>query len=85
ARMSLRGLEQQRDNAQREWQQVNSQLMTLQTQLSAHQARAEQAAQRSRRIDDDLAEAREQQAFLQEELEETRLQWQEANAAIEQY
>ncbi|MDO6806257.1 hypothetical protein Q4595_27625, partial [Wenyingzhuangia sp. 1_MG-2023] len=32
-----------------------------------------------------LAEAREQQAFLQEELEETRLQWQEANAAIEQY
>jgi chromosome segregation protein len=85
ARMRLRGLEQQRDNAQREWQQVNSQLMTLQTQLSAHQARAEQAAQRSRRIDDDLAEAREQQAFLQEELEETRLQWQEANAAIEQY
>ncbi len=83
AQLRMHTLEQQRDSAQREWQQASAQLTQLTSQLAAKQARAEQFAQRSERIDCDLEEAREQRMMQQEELEQLRIERQLAHDAIE--
>lgn len=80
--LKLRSLEQQRDTAQREQQQVSQRLITLKSQLSGKQARAEQFALRSDKLNNEIEETRQLQALEREQLEELRLQWQEAMSAI---
>ena len=81
--LKLRSLEQQRETAQREQQQVSQKLITLKSQLSGKQARAEQFALRTDKLNQDITEARQQQALEREALEELRLTWQEAMSAID--
>ena len=83
AQLRLRSLEQQRDSAQREQQQVAQKLITLKSQLSGKQARAEQFALRGDKLRSDVAEVQELQALEREQLEVLRLQWQEAMSAID--
>ena len=82
--LKLRSLEQQRETAQREQQQVSQKLITLKSQLSGKQARAEQFALRSDKINRDISEARETQALERENLEELRMTWQEAMSAVDE-
>src|SRR5690606_32831008 len=55
ALLRQRSLEQQRDTAQREMQQVVQKLITLKSQLSGKQARAEQFALRGDKLRSDVA------------------------------
>ena len=82
--LKLRSMEQQRETAQREQQQVSQKLITLKSQLSGKQARAEQFALRSDKLKQDIGESRQQQALEREQLEELRLQWQQAMSAIDE-
>ena len=82
AQLRLRSLEQQRETAQREQQQVSQKLITLKSQLSGKQARAEQFALRTDKLNQDINETREQQALERESLEELRMVWQDAMSAI---
>lgn len=82
--LKLRSTEQQREVAQRELQQASQQLIHLKSQLSGKQARAEQFALRSDKLDQDIAETRESQELERESLEEVRLQWQDAMSAIDE-
>ncbi len=83
AQLRLRSLEQQRDTAQREQQQVAQKLITLKSQLSGKQARAEQFELRGDKLRTEVAELQELQALEREQLEVLRLQWQEAMSAID--
>ncbi len=83
AQLRLRSLEQQRDTAQREQQQVAQKLITLKSQLSGKQARAEQFALRGDKLRNDVTEVQELQALEREQLEVLRLQWQDAMSAID--
>ncbi|QQD24544.1 chromosome segregation protein SMC [Venatoribacter cucullus] len=83
AQLRQRSLEQQRDTAQREQQQVAQKLITLKSQLSGKQARAEQFALRGDKLRTEVAELQELQALEREQLEVLRLQWQEAMSAID--
>ena len=83
AQLRLRSLEQQRDSAQREQQQVAQKLITLKSQLSGKQARAEQFALRGDKLRNDVSEVQELQALEREQLEVLRLQWQDAMSAID--
>jgi len=82
--LKLRSLEQQRETAQREQQQVSQKLITLKSQLSGKQARAEQFALRSEKLNKDIDEARQTQALERETLEELRMAWQEAMSAVDE-
>lgn len=82
--LKLRSAEQQREVAQRELQQASQQLIHLKSQLSGKQARAEQFAIRSDKLEQDIRETRELQTLERESLEEIRLQWQEAMSAIDE-
>ncbi|MDK2777469.1 MAG: chromosome segregation protein SMC [Pseudomonadota bacterium] len=82
--LKLRSLEQQRETAQREQQQVSQRLITLKSQLSGKQARAEQFALRSDKLNKDIEETRQLQTLEREQLEELRMQWQEAMSAIDE-
>lgn len=83
AQLNLRSLEQQRDNAQREQQQLSQKLMQMTSQLSGKQARAEQFNLRSAKLEQDLQENKELQILEREEIEILRLSWQEAMAAVD--
>src|SRR5690606_39222836 len=83
AQLRQRSLEQQRDTAQREQQQVAQKLITLKSQLSGKQARAEQFDLRGDKLRTEVAELQELQALEGEQLELLRLQWQEAVSAID--
>ncbi|QQD21850.1 chromosome segregation protein SMC [Oceanospirillaceae bacterium ASx5O] len=83
AQLRQRSLEQQRDTAQREQQQVAQKLITLKSQLSGKQARAEQFELRGDKLRTEVAELQELQALEREQLEVLRLQWQEAMSAID--
>ena len=83
AQLNLRSLEQQRDNAQREQQQLSQKLMQMTSQLSGKQARAEQFNLRSTKLEQDLQENKELQIVEREEIEVLRLAWQEALAAVD--
>ena len=82
--LKLRSLEQQRETAQREQQQVSQKLITLKSQLSGKQARAEQFALRSDKLNKDIEEARQTQTLERETLEELRMAWQEAMSAVDE-
>lgn len=83
AQLNLRSLEQQRDNAQREQQQLSQKLMQMTSQLSGKQARAEQFNLRSTKLEQDLQENKELQIVEREEIEVLRVAWQEALAAVD--
>ncbi len=80
--LRLQSLEQQRDVAQREWRTVSQKLMELKSRLSAQQAKAEQLALRTDKLDQSLAEMTETHQLESEELAALRLEWQEAMAAV---
>jgi chromosome segregation protein len=81
--LRLRSLEQQRDSAQRELQQISQKLVGVSSQLSGMKAKAEQLSLRTDKLDQSLAEIRETQTLEREHLEEIRLEWQTAMAAID--
>ncbi|WP_276785495.1 chromosome segregation protein SMC [Thalassolituus oleivorans] len=81
--LRLRSLEQQRDTAQRELQQISQKLVAVSSQLSGMKAKAEQLSLRTDKLDQSLSEIRETQTLEREHLEETRLEWQTAMAAID--
>lgn len=83
AQLNLRSLEQQRDNAQGEQQQLSQKLMQLTSQLSGKRARAEQFNLRSSKLEQELQENKELQRLEREEVEVLRLSWQEAMAAVD--
>ena len=81
--LRLRSLEQQRDTAQRELQQISQKLVAVSSQLSGMKAKAEQLSLRTDKLDQSLSEIRETQTLEREHLEEMRLEWQTAMAAID--
>lgn len=81
--LKLRSLEQQRESAQQELNQSSQKLIGLKSRLSGKQARAEQFALRQEKLHRELQETLELQALEKEALEEARLQWQDAMAAID--
>ncbi len=82
--LRLQSLEQQRDVAQREWHTVSQKLLELKSRLSAQQAKAEQLALRTDKLDQSLAEMAETHQLESEELAALRLEWQEAMAAVDE-
>ncbi|MFY9180413.1 MAG: chromosome segregation protein SMC, partial [Venatoribacter sp.] len=83
AKLRLKNIEQQRDLAAREQQQISQKLIQLKAQLSGKQARVEQFQQRSNRLHTEIAEQQELQNLEREHLEELRLQWQQALSHID--
>ncbi|MEN9464793.1 MAG: hypothetical protein RL217_974 [Pseudomonadota bacterium] len=83
AKLRLANLEQQRDQAARAQQPISQRLMQLKSQLSGKQARAEQFALRSDKLKTDIKEQQELQSLERENLEELRMQWQEAMSHID--
>lgn len=83
--LSLKSLQQQQDQAQRELQQFHQQQMSVQARLSALQARADQASKRRQQLDEELQELAERAEGLNEELLMQQEEWQEANLAIEEF
>ena len=82
--LRLQSIEQQRDVAQREGRQVSQKLLELKSRLSAQQAKAEQLALRTEKLDQSLAETTETHQLESEELAALRLEWQEAMAAVDE-
>lgn len=82
--LKLRNLEQQRDVQQKEMAGFARQLADLQSQLSGKQARAEQLALRTEKIDAELREVDELNSLEKEQLAEARMQWQEAMESMDQ-
>jgi chromosome segregation protein len=76
--LKLRNLEQQREVQQKEMTSYARQLAQFQSQLSGKQARAEQLALRTDKINNELTEVNELQALEREQIAEARIQWQEA-------
>jgi chromosome segregation protein len=76
--LKLRNLEQQREVQQKEMTSYARQLSHFQSQLSGKQARAEQLALRTDKINNELIEVNELQALEREQIAEARIQWQEA-------
>jgi len=82
--LKLRNLEQQREVQQKEMAAFARQLAEFQSQLSGKQARAEQLALRTDKINNDLTEVNELQALEREQIAEARIQWQEAMENMDQ-
>ena len=82
--LKLRNLEQQREVQQKEMAAYARQLATYQSQLSGKQARAEQLALRTDKINNDLLEVSELQVLEKEQIAEARIQWQEAMENMDQ-
>lgn len=72
ARHALRGLEQRREQMQRDAQGLNRRFAELKAQVSAKQTRIEQMKSRMERLNQELSEAREQLREEQEQLAEAR-------------
>ncbi|WP_370314987.1 chromosome segregation protein SMC [Thalassolituus sp.] len=83
ALMRQRSLEQQREQAQQEWQAVSRRLVEQKSRLSAQQAKAEQLRLRTDKLEQTLAETQETRQLEQESLAELRLEWQEAMSAVD--
>ncbi|MAX87148.1 MULTISPECIES: chromosome segregation protein SMC [Thalassolituus] len=79
-----RSLEQQRDNAQQEWQMISRKLMEQKASLSGQQAKAEQLRLRTEKIEQSLNETEETRTLESEALAELRLEWQEAMSAVDE-
>lgn len=77
-----RSLEQQRDNAQHEWQTISRKLMEQKARLSGQQAKAEQLKLRTDKLEQSLTETEETRTLEAESLAELRLEWQEAMSAV---
>ena len=77
-----RSLEQQRDTAQQEWQELSRRLVSQKSLLSAQQAKAEQLKLRTDKLEQTLSEAEEARQLEQEALAEQRMVWQEAMDAV---
>ena len=75
--------ELQREQAQQTANDIQGELSSLTSRVSGLKARAEQINDRLQRINEDVADIREQLAIKQEELEETRLTWDQSLAANE--
>ena len=84
ALLRQRSLEQQRDTAQQEWQDISRRLMEQKSQLSAQQAKAEQLKLRTDKIEQSLAETEETRRLEAEVLAELRMEWQEAMSAVDE-
>ncbi len=82
--LKLRNLEQQREVQQKEMTAFARQLAQFQSQLSGKQARAEQLALRTDKINNELAEVNELQVLEREQIAEARIQWQEAMENMDQ-
>ena len=79
-----RSLEQQRDNAQHEWQTISRKLMEQKARLSGQQAKAEQLKLRTDKLEQSLTETEETRTLEAESLAELRLEWQEAMSAVDE-
>lgn len=77
-------LEQERETAQREWQQVSQKLLEMKSRLSAQQAKAEQLRVRTDKLDQSIQEIKETLMLETEHLAELRLEWQEAMNAVDE-
>lgn len=77
-------LEQQRDSAQREWQEIARKLLELKSRLSGQQAKAEQLRLRTDKLDQSVAEIEETRVLESEALATLRLEWQEAMGAVDE-
>ena len=82
--LKLRNIEQQREVQQKEMAAFARQLAEYQSQLSGKQARAEQLALRTDKINNELAEVNELQTLEREQIAEARIQWQEAMENMDQ-
>jgi chromosome segregation protein len=82
--LKLRNLEQQREIQQKEMVSYARQLAEFQSQLSGKQARAEQLALRTDKINRELEEVNELQTLEREQIAEARIQWQEAMENMDQ-
>jgi chromosome segregation protein len=82
--LKLRNLEQQREVQQKEMTASARQLAEFQSQLSGKQARAEQLALRTDKIENELVEVTELKALEREQIAEARIQWQEAMENMDQ-
>ena len=82
--LKLRNLEQQREVQQKEMTAFARQLAEFQSQLSGKQARAEQLALRTDKINNELVEVNELQALEREQISEARIQWQDAMENMDQ-
>ncbi|GAA6143948.1 chromosome segregation protein SMC [Thalassolituus maritimus] len=79
-----RSLEQQRDNAQHEWQTISRKLMEQKARLSGQQAKAEQLKLRTDKLEQSLTETEETRTLEAESLAALRLEWQEAMSAVDE-
>ena len=79
---ALQGLEEQREGLRRDGQAFAREHAELKARLSAHQAKAEQLTLRRRRLDEELAELREQAEIETESLGEARVLLQDALDAM---
>lgn len=82
--LKLRNIEQLREVQQKEMAAFARKLAEFQSQLSGKQARAEQLALRTEKINNELAEVNELQALEREQIAEARIQWQEAMESMDQ-
>jgi chromosome segregation protein len=82
--LKLRNIEQQREVQQKEMAAFARQLAEFQSQLSGKQARAEQLALRTDKLDNELVEVNELQILEREQIAEARIQWQEAMENMDQ-
>lgn len=77
-------LEQQRETAQREWQDISRKLLEMKSRLSGQQAKAEQLRLRTEKLDQSVVEVEETRALESEALATLRLEWQDAMGAVDE-